>query len=246
MFRGAAWPVAALRTLFCEVPQPCHLRVRRRGGERRELWCDQFQVEGARPAELGCPLDRSRVTGKAAGLLGRAAQVGAGRGREPPVHIVEAPPSPDGCHRCGEPCPPRPVVVDIVGGDDVRSAQAGEFGEGIVTGGGEGLAVVPDLHGHVGAAKVVLQECQFGTGRRWARAEQGSCDRAFAATRQHEPVACRCRLGCLQQLGDGRRWRRGTLRLGGHGDSGKVEVGTGPDGCQEGQVDPRAPLFPPQ
>ena len=79
MFRGAARPVAALRTLFCEVAKPRHLCVRGRGGERRELRCDQFQVEGARQAELGCPLDRSWVTGKAAGLLGPAAQVGTGR-----------------------------------------------------------------------------------------------------------------------------------------------------------------------
>ena len=138
------------------------------------------------------------------------------------------------------------MVVDVVGGDDVGSAQAGEFGEGIVTGRGERFAVVPDLHGHVGAAKVVLQSCQFATGRRWARAEQGSCDGALPATRQHEPVACRCSPGCLQQLGDLQRRRRRVLRLGRHGDSGKVQVGTGPDGCQEGQVDPRASLFPPE
>ena len=153
------------------------------------MWGYQPEVEGAGEAELGRSFDGARVAGEAPGLLGPAAQVGAGRRREPTVHVVEAPPSPDGRHRGRQPCPGGPVVVDVVGGDDVGPGLAGHFGQGVVAGRGEGLAVVPDLHRHVGPAKVALQAHQLGPSRRWARTYKRLGDRSLAAAGQHEPVA---------------------------------------------------------
>ncbi len=161
----------------------------RRGREGWKAGGHQSEVERAVDAELGRPLDGPRVAGEAPGLLGPAAQVGAGGRRQPTVHVVEAPPPAHGGHGSCQPGPGRPVVVDVVGSDDVGAGLARNFGQGVVAGRGEGLAVVPDLHRHVGPAKIALQACQFGPGRRWARTYKRLGDRSLAAARQHEPVA---------------------------------------------------------
>ena len=96
---------------------------------------------------------------------------------------------------------PGPVVVDIVGGNDVGAGLAGHFGQGVVAGRGEWLAVVPNLHGHVGPAKVALQACQLGPGGRRARTYEGFRDRSFATARQDEPVAVRAGRGSARTAG---------------------------------------------
>jgi hypothetical protein len=47
--------------------------------------------------------------------------------------------------------------VDVVGGNDIGTGLAGNFGQGVVAGRGERLTVVPDLYCYVGPAKVALQ-----------------------------------------------------------------------------------------
>ena len=100
-----ATPVAALGTLLGEAAQEPHLVQPAGAWVGRQVRGHQLQIERAGLRQLGRPLDRARVAGEAAGLLGSAAQVGTGRGGQPPVGLVEAAPGP---HRgqCGGQRPP--------------------------------------------------------------------------------------------------------------------------------------------
>ena len=96
----------------------------RRARERRQVGGHQREVEGALAPELGRPLDHPGVAGEAAGLLGPRAQVGAGRGREPPVDLVEAAAGPHRGQRGGQRPAGRRGVVHVVGGQHVDPGPA--------------------------------------------------------------------------------------------------------------------------
>src|SRR2546423_15561353 len=92
------------------------------------------QVEGAGAGDVGGPREGAGPAGEAAGLLGRAPQVGPGGGREPSVEGVERTASPDGGQGGGQ----RPFlgggVVDVVRGHDVDAGAGGQGGQGVVAG----------------------------------------------------------------------------------------------------------------
>ena len=107
--------------LSTQLAQVLHLGERRPSavghGNGGRLGRHQRQVERRGPADLGRELDHARVAGEPARLLGTAAQVRAGRGRQPRVELVEAAPGPHRGDRRGERALRGRGVVDVVGGD---------------------------------------------------------------------------------------------------------------------------------
>ncbi len=204
------------------------------GGSRpgRQVGRHQGQVEGAVPAQLGGSFDHAGVAGEAASLLGPAAQVGGGRGRQPPVDVVQAAPGPHRGQGGGQWPAGGMVVVDVVGGDDLGAAAVGEGHEGVVAGRVERVAVVPQLHHHVAGTEQGLEPAQLGRGPGRPVGDQGGGDDPLAAPGEHHPVV-------------GVRAGGGT-----HGDPGSPpggrQVGERPrsDGGEGLEVHRGAPLFP--
>ena len=148
----------------------------------------QVEVEGARPADLGGPGHRAGPPGEAALLLGPRAEVGGGGGGEPAVELGQRPPGPDRGQGGGQRPPGRGGVVDVVGGHHVHAPGDGEMGEGVVAGGVERVAVVPELHGHVVGAEGLDEPVELAGGRRGAGGGERGGDRTLAAAGQDDPV----------------------------------------------------------
>ena len=130
-----------------------------------------MEVEGARPADLGGPGHRARPPGEAAVLLGSRTQMGGGGGGEPAVELGQRLSGPHRGQGGGERPPGRGGVVDVVGGHHVQAPGDGQMGEGVVAGGVERVAVVPQLHRHVLGAEGLDQPVELDDrprpGRRW-------------------------------------------------------------------------------
>ena len=80
------------------------------------------------------------------------------------------------------------MVVDVVGGHDLGGAAVGEGDEGVVAGRVERVAVVPQLHHHVGPAEQGLEPAQLGGSPGRPLGDQGGRDHPLAAPGQHHPV----------------------------------------------------------
>ena len=224
--------------------QPGHLGVAGRGGERGEIGRHQLQVERTGPAQPAGRWHGTGVAGETAGLLGPAAQVGAGRGRQPAVHVVQAAPAAHGGHGRGQAAPPGTVVVDVVGGHHVGAQLAGDLGQGVVA----GTEPRGSPWSQISTATLARPKwrCRRASSARAAAGPE--LTRAFGSAPLRHPVStspvARCRTGEAAGPSPAARGpAAGAVR---HGNSGKVQVGTGPDGGQEGQVHQRAPLFPAQ
>ena len=232
-------PVAVPGTLMGQVCQPCHFGVTGRGGEGGQIGRHQLQVERTIPGEPGSGGHGTGVAGEPTGLLGTAAQVSAGRGRQPTVHVVQAASPSHGRHGGGQMAPTGMVIVDVIGRDNIGAQLTSELGQGVVAGTGQRLAMVPDLDGHIGPAEMALQAGQLVPGRGRAGIDQCPGHRTFSASRQYRPMIR------ATVTGPGRRrQRRGQRRLVRHGDGGEIEVGAGPDSGQEGKVQDRTALLP--
>ncbi len=158
-------------------------RVGRQGGGH------EVQVEGAVEAELAGALDHPGEAGEAAGLLGPGAQVGAGGGGQPAVDLVEAAPGPHRGQGGGQGALGGGGVVGVGGGHEVEVGAHGQGGEGVVAGGVEGVAVVPQLDGHVVAAEGVDQLAEAAARRARPGRFEGGGHRALATPGEHQPVA---------------------------------------------------------
>ncbi len=148
---------------------------------------DQAQVEGARPADLGRPLDHARVAGEAAGLLRARAQAGGGGRRQPAVEVVEGPAGPHRGQGRGQGPSGGGGVVDVVGGHHVDPRPHGQRHQGVVAGRVEGVAVVPQLDGDVLPPEGVDQQRQLAGGGGRSVGHQGGRHRALAAAGEHLP-----------------------------------------------------------
>jgi hypothetical protein len=186
---GVARPVAALGALFGEPTQEPHLVEAVGARVGRQLGGNEVEVEGARPAQLGGPLDHAGVASEAAGLLGPGPQVGAGRGGQPSVELVEAAPGPHRGEGRGERPLGRRRVVGVGGGDGVDAEAQGDLGEGVVAGRVERVPVVPQLDGDVVAAEGLGQPDQLGGRGAGPVGLEGGRHRPLATTREHQPVA---------------------------------------------------------
>ena len=165
-------PVAVPGTLMGQVCQPCHFGVTGRGGEGGQIGRHQLQVERTIPGEPGSGGHGTGVAGEPTGLLGTAAQVSAGRGRQPTVHVVQAASPSHGRHGGGQMAPTGMVIVDVIGRDNIGAQLTSELGQGVVAGTGQRLAMVPDLDGHIGPAEMALQAGQLVPGRGRAGIDQ--------------------------------------------------------------------------
>ena len=170
-----------------ELPQPRHLGVAGRDGEVGEVGGHQAQVEGARPPDLGRPLDHSRVAGEAAGLLRARPQAGGGPRRQPPLEVVEGPAGPHRGQGGGQGPTGGGGVVDVVGGHHVDPGPHRQPHQGVVAGRVEGVAVVPQLDGHVVLAEGGDQVGQLAGGGGRPLVDQGGRHGALAAAGEHLP-----------------------------------------------------------
>ena len=141
----------------------------------------QRQVERRRPTDLGRELDHTRVAQEPAGLLGTAAQVRAGRGRQPRVELVEAAPGAHRGDRGGQPALRGRGVVHVVGGDAAHVVAGGQLGQRVVAHRVERVAVVPQLDQHPVAPEQLDQPCAA----RGPRPRGPSCDQ-----RRRAPHPC--------------------------------------------------------
>ena len=158
-----------------------HLAVGEAGG-------NQVEVEGARRADLGGLGHRAGPPGETALLLGPGAEVGGGGGGEPAVELGQWPPGPHRGQGGGQWPPGRGGVMDVVGGRHGQVPGDGEMGEGVVAGGVERVAVVPELHGHVVGAEGLDEPVELAGGRRGPGGGEGGSHRTLAAPGQDHPV----------------------------------------------------------
>ena len=140
--------IAAAGPILGHLAQVLHLAQPVGAGKWWQLRRDERQVERRRSTDLRRPLDDTRIAPEPLGLLGARAEVRTGGGREPRVDLVEAATRPHGGERCRQPALRRGGVVDVVGRDALDALTVGEFGERVVAGGVERVAVIPQLHQH--------------------------------------------------------------------------------------------------
>ena len=157
-----------------QLDQPGLLGVPGRHREVGEPRGHQAQVEGAPGGDLRRPVDHPGPPGEPPSLLGLAAQAGGGRRGEPPFEIGEGPPGPHRGQRGGQGEPGRGGVVHVVGGHRGHPPLGGQQGQGVVAGGVDRVAVVPQLDGQVVAAEPPDQVVEhLGRGRRPPGGEGG-------------------------------------------------------------------------
>ncbi len=159
-----------------------------RARERRQVRGDELQVEGALAAQGRRPVHRAGIAGEAAGLLVARAQVGAGRGGQPAVDLVEGAPGPHRGQSGGQSAAGGRGVVDVVGGHHVDPSPDGDLGQAVVAGTVQRVAVVPELDGHVLPPEGVDQAGQLPLGGRRPPFDQRPGHRPLAAAGQHQPV----------------------------------------------------------
>ena len=202
---GRAVALGPGRLLGHQAPEVAHLVEAVGARERRQVRGDQPQVERALEAELGGPLHHTGVAGEAAGLLGPRAQVGAGPGREPPLHLVEAAAGPHRGERGGQRPARRVAVVDVVGGHQVDPGPDGDVGQGVVAGRVQRAAVVPQLDRDRVPPEPLDQLGQPAGRHGRAVGFQRGRHRPLPAPGEHRPVAAPSRraAGQLGQLVEG-------------------------------------------
>ena len=186
-----------------------HLRqlsaVDHRARVRREVRRDEREVERRGATDLRSELDDTGIAGEAAQLLAAAAQVRAGRRRQPRVELVEAAPRAHGGDGGREPTLRRRRVVDVVRGDAGDVVTRRELGERVVARRVERIAVVPQLDHDTVAAEQLHQLAQRLARRSRTVAQQRRRHDPLAAAGQHPPVA-------LTRVGEiGQRELRRTL-----------------------------------
>src|SRR5580658_8325160 len=114
--------------------------------------------------------------------------MGGGGGGEPAVELGQRLPGPDGGQGGGERSACRGGVVDVVGGHHVHAPGDSDMGEGVVAGGVERVAVVPELHRHVVGAEGLDEPVELaGRGGGAGGGERGG-DRPLATAAQDDPV----------------------------------------------------------
>ena len=131
------------------LAQPGHLGVPRRHRIVGQVRRDQRQVEGELVGERGRVGDRARIGGEPQRHLGPVPQVGARRGRQPAVDLVQAAPGPHRREGGGQPAPVGRRVVDVVGRHDAQPGLVGERGQVVVAFAVARVAVVGQLDRHV-------------------------------------------------------------------------------------------------
>ena len=114
--------------------------------------------------------------------------MGRGRRREPAVELVEAAPGPYRGQGGGQGTAGRGGVVDVVGGHYVDAGPGRQLHQGVVAGRVEGVAVVPQLDGHVVTAEGVDQTGKLVRRRRRSPLDEGTRDRPFPTAGEHVPV----------------------------------------------------------
>ncbi len=115
--------------------------------------------------------------------------MGTGRGGQPRVELGEAAAGADGGEGGGQTALRRRGVVGVGGGDATDVAPDGELGEGVVAGGVERVAVVPQLDEDAVAPERLDQAIELaGCGGR-SVGDQGGGDSALAAAGERPGVA---------------------------------------------------------
>ena len=186
---GRPLAVAVAPALLDDAAQVGHLAQSVGTGKRRQRRGDELEVERRGTADLGGQLDRSRVAGEAALLLPPGAQVGPGSGGQPRVELGEAAAGADGGEGGGQTTLRRGGVVGVGGGDATDVALDGELGEGVVAGGVERVAVVPQLDEDAVAPERLDQAIELaGCGGR-SVGDQGGGYSALAAAGERPRVA---------------------------------------------------------
>ena len=134
------------------------------------------------------PFDHPGPPGEPPALFGLTPQAGGGRRREPPLEVGEGPPGPHRGQRGGQGEPGRGGVVHVVGGDRGHPPFGGQQGQGVVAGGVDGVAVVPQLDGQVVAAEPPDQVVEGLGGGGRAPGGEGGGQRPLAAPGEDLPV----------------------------------------------------------
>ncbi len=183
-----ARPVAGDGPALDQLHQPALLGVAGRYPAVGEAGRHQVEVEGARPPDLRRPGHRAGPPGEAALLLGPRAEVGGGGGGEPAVELRQRLSGPDRGQGGGQRPPGRRGVVDVVGGHQVHPPGDSEMGEGVVAGGVERVAVVPELHGHAVGAEGLDEPVELPGRRARAGGGERGGDRPLATSREDDPV----------------------------------------------------------
>ena len=185
---GSPRPVSVGGPPAGQFDQPGLLGVPVRYGKVGEPRGHQAQIEGAQGGDLRRPFDHPGPPGESPPLLGLPAQAGGGRRGEPPFEIGEGPPGPHRGQRGGQREPGRRGVVHVVGGHRGHSPLGGQQGQGVVAGGVDGIAVVPQLDGQVVAAEPPDQVVErLGRGGR-APGGEGGGQGPLAASGEDLPV----------------------------------------------------------
>ena len=172
-----------------QLDEPGLLGVAGRDRKVGEAGSDQVEVEGTGGGDLGCPFDHPGPPGEPPPLLALRPQAGHGRGREPALQLIERAPGPYRGQGGGQREPSGGGVVHVVGGHRAHPPFYGQQGQGIVARRVEGIAVVPQLNGHVVRSEAVDQVIELSRCRRRAACGQGAGYRALPAAGQDLPVA---------------------------------------------------------
>ena len=187
--RRVAGAVAADGPLLGQLPQPAHLGVAVGGRPRRQRWVPPGPGRRRTPGPGRRPARPRRGSGRSAGPA-RPRCAGGRRGRgQPAVDVVQAAPGPHRGQGGGQRTAGRMVVVDVVGGDDLGAGPVGQGDQGVVAGRVERVAVVPQLHHHVGPDRTgPCSRSQLAGGPGRAVRDQGRRDDPLAAAGEHHPV----------------------------------------------------------
>ena len=159
---GLRRAVPIQRTTGGEMPQVRHLVMTVGTGVRRQVGCDQRQVECAVAAELRSSAHHTRPAGEPAGLLGTGSHVCCSCWRQPAVQIVEAAPGAHSGHGSGQSPPRGGGVVDTVGADRLDAGPHRQRSQRVVALAVERVAVVPQLDEDVVTADGFNEAAELG------------------------------------------------------------------------------------
>ncbi len=172
-----------------QLDQPGLFGVAGGHGEVGEAGGHQPEVEGAGGGQFGGLVDHPGPPGEPAELLGLPAEAGSGGWREPPLEVGKGPPRPDGGQGGGQREPGRRGVVHVVGGHRGDAPLDGQHRQGVVTGGVDGIAVVPELDSHLLTAEPVDQVVERPPGGGGPTGGEAGGEGALAASGEDVPVA---------------------------------------------------------
>ena len=207
------WAIPPCCTGINQPTEIAHLVETIGARERRQRRSNQRQVKGAGQAQLAGPFHHTGPTGESPCLLGSRAQVGGGRRRKPAIEFVQAATGSHCRHRRSQSALSRCGVMGIGGSDQISTGPHRHLGQSIVAGAVEGLAVIPQLHGHMVRTKGTPQSGQLVGCRRRPEVFQRHGHRPLATPGQYQPMTLIGSRGCCatHRSEVGHRGYRGTL-----------------------------------